>query len=444
MHEKTQDLYSHTGRPSVDPEVLIRMMIIGYLYGITSERRLCEEVQLNLAYRWFCGFNLEDKVPDHSTFSKNRHGRFSETGLFRELFLSIVKQAQGHGLVKGQHLTVDATSVQANASLESLEEIVIRFGAEEYLEKMEEENTKEDDDQPALRNQGRKLSNQTHRSKTDPDAQMYRKNFEKLRLTYSENILMDNSSRVIVDVEVTDPNTHEEGQSAARMLQRSRFVLGITPQTLGGDKAYGYGSVVRSICEAGTTPHVAHPQQKGPHLEGIFNKDEFLYDEENDKLICPAGKRLWRRTVHKRNRQIEYVASKADCKRCGLKAQCTKAPNRVVHRHLDKAYLDYAAEQRPKVGYRVSQRYRKKGEMLFGEAKEFMGLRRARRRGHDNVSEQCLITATVQNIMRIVAVMDGLARWARLEVFIQKTPNRLGFVLPALYAACTVETQPVI
>jgi len=94
IHEKTAGLYSRTGRPSIDPEVLIRMMVVGYLYGITSERRLCREVQLNLGYRWFCGLTLEDKVPDHSTFSKNRYGRFSESGLFRGLFQAVVQQAQ--------------------------------------------------------------------------------------------------------------------------------------------------------------------------------------------------------------------------------------------------------------------------------------------------------------------------------------------------------------
>ena len=403
IHEKTADLYSSTGRPSIDPEVLIRMMVVGYLYGITSERRLCREVQLNLGYRWFCGLTLEDKVPDHSTFSKNRYGRFSESGLFRGLFQAVVKQAQQHGLVKGKHLTVDATTVQANASLGSLEEIIIPYEPEEYLDKVERENPSEE---PPLTNTGKKLSNETHNSRTDPDAQIFGKPFEKTKLAYSDNVLMDNASRVILDVEVTEPNLHQEGQVAGEMAQRSQFAYGIKPETMGGDKAYGAGPAVRSICEAGVKPHVGLAAPKGPSIEGIYPKEDFIYDKENDELICPAGKRLWRRTTHKRNRQIEYVSSKADCKQCVQKSLCTRAPCRVVHRHLDKDFLDYAAELRDTNGYRISQRCRKKVEMLFGEAKEFMGLRYARRRGYKNLMEQCLITATVQNIKRIIQVFE--------------------------------------
>lgn len=404
IHEKTEDLYSSTGRPSIDPEVLIRMMVVGYLYGITSERRLCREVQLNLAYRWFCGLTLEDKVPDHSTFSKNRYGRFSESGLFRGLFQAVVKQAQQHGLVKGQHLTVDATTVQANASLGSLEEIIIPYDPEEYLDKVERENPAEES---LPDNPDKKMTNATHISRTDPDARLFRKQFERTKLAYSDNVLMDNASRVILDVEVTEPNLHQEGQVAGEMAQRSRFAYGIKPETMGGDKAYGAGPAVRGICEAGVKPHVGLAAPKRPQIEGIYPKEDFIYDTENDEVICPAGKRLRRRTTHKRNRQIEYVSSKADCKGCAQKSLCTRAPCRVVHRHLDKDFLDYAAELRGTDGYRISQRCRKKVEMLFGEAKEFMGLRYARRRGYRNLMEQCLITATVQNIKRIVHALGG-------------------------------------
>lgn len=359
---------------------------------------MCREAQLNLGYRWFCGLTLEDKVPDHSTFSKNRYGRFAQSDLFRDLFRSVVKQAQKHGFVKGRHLTVDATTVDADASLESLEEIVVPFDPEEYLDKVERENPVESQSANAKP----KLNNETHVSRTDPDARLFRKKYERTRLAYSDSVLMDNASRVILDVEVTEPNLRQEGQVAGEMLQRSRFAYNISPESLGGDKAYGYGPAVRGVCEAGVKPHVGLAAQKGPHIEGKYRNEDFIYDKEKDELICPAGKRLWKRTTHKRNRQIEYVSSKADCKVCVRKNLCTRAPCRVVHRHSDKEFLDYAARLRDTIGYRMSQRCRKKVEMLFGEAKDFMGLRRARRRGYKNLMEQCLITATVQNIKRII------------------------------------------
>ena len=137
VDERTEGLYSDVGRPSIDPEVLIRMMVVGYLYGITSERRLCEEVKLNLAYRWFCGLSLEDKVADHSTFSKNRHGRFAGTDVIRELFYEVTRQAVKQGLVRGKHATVDATTVEANASMGSLEAVEVGWSAQEYLKRVE-------------------------------------------------------------------------------------------------------------------------------------------------------------------------------------------------------------------------------------------------------------------------------------------------------------------
>jgi transposase len=406
----TEPLYSGMGRPSVPPQVLVRMMLVGYLYGISSERRLCQEVHLNLAYRWFCGLSLEDNVPDHSTFSKNRHGRFAGTNLVREMFYEVVRQAQACGLVSGKHLTVDATTVTADASLNSLEPIIVPLSPQQYADKLDEltaappaTTTPPHDDQPPP--SPPKLSNDTHRSGTDPDARLLAKRFQKTQLAYSNNVLMDNGHRVIVEVEVTEPNVHTEGQVAGEMIERSRLRLGLDPQTLGGDKAYGYGAAVRRVCEAGVTPHAPSPTQGQWNVQGIFGKDDFVYDRQHDQLICPAGKRLHKRTVHARNRQTEYAARLTDCQHCPLKTQCTRARYRVAHRHWDQDYLDRAEVARATPGYRWSQRCRKRIEHLFAEAKEQMGLRRARRRGWANVTEQCLLTALAQNLKRIVAAM---------------------------------------
>jgi len=144
IRDKVKHLYSHTGRPSIDPEVLLRMLLIGYLYGITSERRLCEELKMHIGYRWFVGLNLEDKVPDHSTFSKNRHERFTENNIFQKIFDEIVNQCIAKGILTGKHLTVDSTHIRANASFRSMEPIVVEMKAKEYIEKLENENPVED------------------------------------------------------------------------------------------------------------------------------------------------------------------------------------------------------------------------------------------------------------------------------------------------------------
>ena len=169
VRRKVQHLYSDTGRPSIDPELMLRMLLVGYLYGVTSERRLCEEVKMHLGYRWFVGLSLEDKVPDHSTFSHNRHDRFAEGDLFQEIFDEIVSQAMAEGLIRGGHLTVDATHIRANASFKSMEPVVVEMKPKEYVEKLAKENPVNEkpwepgEDYP---NRGQEISNSTHRPKS--------------------------------------------------------------------------------------------------------------------------------------------------------------------------------------------------------------------------------------------------------------------------------------
>jgi len=204
-------------------------------------------------------------------------------------------------------------------------------------------------------------------------------------------------------VEITEPNLRQEGQAAGQMVARSRFALGLTPQTVGGDKGYGYGAAVGALVAADITPHVSAPQIRPWRAQGIFPTEAFAYDEAADQMICPAGHRLAKRTEHGRKRMTEYAARVSVCRDCPWKPRCTRTRYRVVHRHWDREALAQAAAARQTDGYRVSQRCRKRIEHLFAEAKEQMGLRRARRRGRAQVLEQCLLTALVQNIKRIVA-----------------------------------------
>jgi len=405
ISEETDGLYSHTGRPSVDPEVLVRMMLIGYFFGITSERRLCEEVQLNLAYRWFCGLTLEDKVPDHSTFSKNRHGRFSKSNLFRKIFESVVKQAIERGIVSGKDLIVDATPVRADASKSSIEPIMVSMTPDDFLNQVENENpissTKEKDE-PKKRNPYHK---DTHKSSTDPDAQVLKKPGFPSQLSYSHNILVDDLNRVILDVEVTEPNYGIEGQIAGEMVERSRFSFGVSPETIAGDSAYGTGRALRRLFEAGITPLVSDPGREGWGTKEIFGKERFDYDKDRDIVICPAGKVLKRsRDLPKKYITI-YTARSPDCRDCILKTQCTRGKQRVFSRHWDQEYLDRARTLRKTKLYKKAQKYRKKIESLFGEAKEKMGLKRARLRGFQHVREQSILTATAQNIKRIIGAL---------------------------------------
>ena len=407
---KVKHLYSHTGRPSIDPEVLLRMLLIGYLYGITSERRLCEEVKMHIGYRWFVGLSLEDRVPDHSTFSKNRHERFHESDLFQQIFDEIVQRCIVHGFVTGKHLTVDSTYIKANASIKSMEPIVVDINAKDYIRKLEQENPVEDKPwEPGqdLPGKGEKLSNSTHRSTTDPDAKLARKSIQgATNLSHAATYMMDNRHRIIVGADAGSPDKKTDCDAALQQLQRVKWNYRLKPKTLGADKGYAAGEFINALFGENIQPHIPMAEHLRHTAVGIYLRERFQYDEARDVFICPEEKELKYWGIHKKSRQHVYRARKKDCQQCPQKPSCTKDQARSVSYHIYEASINQAKALNKTRGYRISQRMRKQIEELFGEAKEFMGLRRARYRGRQFVREQVLMTATAQNIKRMVKLLS--------------------------------------
>jgi transposase len=406
IRERVRHLYSHTGRPSVDPEVMVRMLLVGYLFGITKERRLCEEVSMHIGYRWFVGLDMEDAVPDHSTFSKNRHGRFKESRLWEEIFDEVVRRCIEAGLLKGEHITADGTLVEANASLNSMEPIVVEMKPGEYLQKVKEENPVEEVEDEGFRKKGTRMSNSTHRSGVDPDARIARKSdFSDTKLAYQVSYLMDNSSRVILDAAVTsEAGRGAEMEQALAGLERVRWKHKLKVETIGGDKGYAAGNFIRQTYSMGVIPHVPVYDTRREHDKGIYPIENFTYDGEKDCFICPDGKEL--KYHGKNHKQVIYRASTKDCGCCRVKSECTRDRARSVSFHIYHKYIEQAREEKKTTGYKLSQRCRKKIEELFGEAKELMGMRRMKFRGLAVVSEQVLLTAAAQNIKRLVKYLE--------------------------------------
>jgi transposase len=436
IRDKVKHLYSHTGRPSIDPEVLLRMLLIGYLYGITSERRLCEEVQMHIGYRWFVGLNLEDKVPDHSTFSKNRHERFSESDLFQRIFDEIVNQCVSQGLLTGKHLTVDSTYVQANAALKSLDPIVVTMGTGEYIEKLERENpvTEEPwepgDDYP---HRGQKISNGTHRSKTDPDARLARKSLKaNTQLYHGVTYIMDNRSRIIVGADVGKPDRKTDCEKALKQIRRIPFAFGIKPESLGADKGYSTGEFINALVKEKVEPHIPIMDSRSQNDRGIYSIEQFSFDPSGNRFLCPSGKELKYWGIHKQSKQHVYRARAKDCKVCSRKAECTRDRSRSLSYHIYEESINQARQINQTRAYRISQRMRKRIEELFGEAKEWMGLRRAKFRRRKFIREQVLMTAIAQNIKRMVKLLSkgGYTKQAQVAQqlggsFLSKTFSKL-------------------
>jgi transposase len=398
VRERLKSFYSSTGRPSIDPEVLLRLLLIGYLYGITSERRLIEEARMHLAYRWFTRLGLEQEIPDHSTFSKNRHGRFRQSGVFREVFEEIVRRCVEVGLVEGRNLTVDGTEVGANASHRSrvprerlAEHAEVSRTVQQYLAELEQQN-------PVPESEEAPPSGPV--STTDPDAAWTAAKGGPARLAYYDNYLVDASSRVILAVEATPARFRQEMLAARRMVERLEK-LGLHPECLGADKAYGSGEFLAWLLERKIAPHIPVIDRRH-QTAGHFTRDQFRYDPAENVYYCPEGKPLRYQRERPDSQAHAYCSTVAQCQGCPQKQRCTSAPFRhlVVHWHEPARQIVRSLAGTP--AYVRSQRFRRKSEGLFSELKQHLGLRRVRLRRLWNVGEQFFLAATAQNLKRLV------------------------------------------
>ena len=302
--------YSTTGRPSVDPELLIRMLIIGYCFGIRSERRLCEEVHLNLGYRWFCRLGLAGEVPDHSTFSKNRHGRFRASDLLRQVFETVLRRCIEEGLVGGDGFAVDGSLIKADASRQKgvegakgLAPEVSGRAVDEYLAVLDD----------AAFGAATEVTPKFI-SPADPAARWTGAHGGQAFFAYAANYLVDLDHGIVVDVEATTAMRQAEVTAAKRMIERTMDRFDLYPARLAGDSAYGSAEMLRwLVYEHGIEPHVT-VFDKSARRDGTFSREDFAYDRERDVYVCPAGKTLTTRgTLVNDGATLLYRASKYDC-----------------------------------------------------------------------------------------------------------------------------------
>jgi transposase len=330
VHERLDPHYSEIGRPSIDPELMIRMLIVGYCYGLRSERKLTQEVELHLAYRWFCRLDLDDKVPHHSTFSENRLHRFRESDIFRHVFECVVAACMAAGLVKGEGFAVDASVMEANASryhgkapeeLDWTEKQRQKRAVAEYLVALEGESEPNPDRKPP------KVI-----SPSDPQSAWTAKANKRVQFGYGLNYLIDIENAVIVDVEATPARTYDEVVATRTMLDRTEQRFNLKPKRLAADTAYGTGKFLGWLVKKKKIiPHIP-VWEKSDRRDGIFSRSDFRWDNKRGVYVCPNGKLLRTSgTVHD-GRTLLYRASKRDCHVCPIRAKCcTSLDARKTH-----------------------------------------------------------------------------------------------------------------
>jgi len=405
VRDKLRESYSETGRPSIDPEVLLRILLIGYLYGITSERKLVEELRMHLAWRWFTGLGFDEEIPHHSTFSKNRHGRFQESNLFQRLFEEIVDRCMKAGLVEGEHLSVDGSFIQADASHSSriareqlAEAAQVKRTVREYLADLEQENAI---DEPAQQ--------QERVSTTDPDATYLTKGNRAAELGCFDNYLIDNASCVIVGVQATAARLSQESAAARAMLTRFSEQRGRPPQTLAADTSYGNGELLHWLEQRGVTAQI--PVKECPlGKSDLYSVERFTYRPENNSYVCPEGKQLTYVGVNPRNRTHVYAATPKRCRDCSQKGQCTRGRYRMLAIHIHEGARQRARDRAQTPAFVQCQRARRKVEALFAELKNQIGLRRVRLRRLKFVREQFFLAASAQNLKRLVRFLARIPK----------------------------------
>jgi len=402
VREKLAPFYSEIGRPSIDPELLIRMLIVGYCYGIRSERQLCQEVELHLAYRWFCRLDLDDPVPDHSTFSVNRHGRFRDSDIVRQVFEAVVRACMDAGLVKGEGFAVDASVIEADASRyhgRAPEEIDWSL-PERQTRAVREFLSALDDDDPHA---GRKLPKVI--SPVDPCSAWTAKANKRVQFGYGLNYLIDLENAVIVDVEATPARTYDEVAASKAMIKRTEDRLGLKPSRLAADTAYGTGKFLNWLIGAGIAPHIP-VWDMSQRDDGTLSRDNFIFDPERNLYICPQGKHLRTTGRIHDGRTILYRASKRDCDTCAMKVKCTpNTPQRKIPRDVNEHARDFARSLAETEPFDRSRRERKKVEMRFAHLKTHHRFERMRLRGLSGARDEFHLAAIVQNLKRLASLL---------------------------------------
>jgi len=398
--------YSSMGRPSIDPELMIRMLVVGYVFAIRSERLICREVQVNLAYRWFCKLGIEDTIPDHSAFSRARNERFREGDVFRRVFERVVEACIAAGLVGGEGFAVDASLIQADANKQrsiagqdwrrDRDPARSSRAVKEYLA------TLDDTAWGAASDVVPKFV-----SPSDPAAQWTGAHKGPAFFAYSDNYLIDVKVGIIMDVEASRAIRQAEVGASKTMIERTQERFDIKPERLAGDTAYGSGANLNWLVkDKDIAPHIP-VIDKSKREDGTFSREDFTFDKDRNVYICPANKILTTTGKLVNDGETLLYRTKArDCRGCLLKAQCCpKTSVRKIPRSIYEEARDVARALAKTEAFKQSSRDRKRVEMLFAHLKRILRLGRLRLRGPCGAQFEFTLAAIAQNLRRLAKLV---------------------------------------
>jgi len=412
IYEKVKPYYCpNNGRPALDPVLLFKMLFIGYFYGIPSERRLEQEIKGNVYYRWFLGLGLQDKVPDHSTISFNRHKRFKKTTIFQDIFDEMVALAMKHRMVDGRALFSDSTHLKANANKKKFVSKTVPVSTKEYLEELDqaiEEDRKEHGKKPLKPREDVSEEKEIKESTTDPESgYMYREGKPE-GFYYLDHRTVDFKYNIITDVHVTPGNVHDS-QPYLERLDRQIKRFGFQVEAVALDSGYLTTPICKTLKEKNIFAVIGY--RRFHSAKDLFSKSKFQYSQERDSYRCPQGQELTYRTTT-RDGYREYHSNPSYCKDCPFLNQCTrsKSHKKVLARHVWEESREWVRQNRLTPEGKMLYKKRKETiERSFADSKQLHGLRYCHFRGREQVQEQALMTATCQNIKKIANHLAKMA-----------------------------------
>lgn len=408
IRELTAPLYCEdNGRPALDPVKLFKMLFIGYLFGIRSERQLVKEIELNLAYRWFLDLPFTEKVPDSSTFSKNRQRRFAGSGIEQAIFDQIVEQAIENGLIGGRALFTDSTHLKADANKRKHKTHEVEITPMNYLEEL---NQAIDEDRIANGKKPLRVDNQKPKSKptkistTDPDAGYMVRDQKPEGFFYLDHRTVDGKHNLITDTYVTPGNINDSRPYLSRLdRQCERFDL--SPDVVGLDAGYNTAAVCHGLDKRGVEAVMGY--KRPHHKKGMLSPRKYQYNSDKDVVVCPEGQELIYSTTNRLGYR-EYKSSPIQCRECAKLNDCTRSRNhqKVVVRHVWQESKERIDKNRlTPWGKKLYKRRCETVERSFADAKQLHGHRYARFRGIDRVTAQCLLAAACQNMKKMALVL---------------------------------------
>ena len=408
IREKVKGLYcADNGRPAVDPVVLFKMLFLGYLYGVRSERQLVREIQVNVAYRWFIGFGLTDKIVDASTFSQNRRRRFTESTVYQEIFDEIVQQGIRRKLIGGRVLYTDATHLKASANKNKFKKEQIEQSTRGYLAELEaaiDADRKAHDKKPLPQTEREPERKEVKVSTTDPDSGYMVRDGKPEGFFYLDHRTVDGKHNLITDTHVTAANVHDSIPYLER-LDRQRERFGFDVEAVGLDAGYMTAPICKGLEEREIFGVIGY--RRPTHRDGYLRKRDFVYEAERDGYFCPNGQLLTYRTTNREGYR-EYRSDPRLCRDCPLLASCTQNAQKIktVTRHVwEESRERVDAHRLTEEGRQLYKRRKETIERSFADGKELHGQRYVRMRGLLRAQEQCLLAAACQNMKKMALIL---------------------------------------